>query len=78
MKAIVTKRLAVTATKPARIKASDSDGNSITISYPVYAYNAEDAHRIAAQALCSKMRWYGSFVQAGFCNGYVFVFKDQR
>lgn len=59
MKAITTKYLPQTRTKPARIKAFDLDGNSAVIGYP-HEEQFTDRHRLAAVALCEKMGWSGA------------------
>jgi len=74
MKAIVTKYLPATNTKPARIKATAEGGNSVTISYPQDDISQEAAYRKAAEALCAKMKWPGQLFGGGTENGYVFVF----
>lgn len=73
MKAIFTKFHGPTDTRGARISASDSDGNKITISYP-YELSGEYCHRKAADALCVKMQWTGNLISGGTRTGYVFVF----
>jgi len=84
MKAILTKRLPATNTKPARIKAYDSDGNSIVLSvhvFPLDDANEEGKHFHTASALASKMGWWAG--RAGKCytlhgggikGGYAWVF----
>ena len=74
MKAIITKYISATDTKGSRIKASDSDRNSITIPYP-HELSGEDVHRKAALALCEKMQWSTDLIGGGLKNGYVFVFR---
>ena len=64
MKAILTKYIGPTNTRPSRIKASDCDGNSVTISYP-HELSGEAAFRKAADALCLKMGWKGPLVVVG-------------
>jgi hypothetical protein len=64
MKAIVTKYFGPTDTKGSRIKASDEDGNSITIPYD-YALSGEALHKKAAIALCEKMHWDGNLITQG-------------
>ena len=73
MKAIQTKYLGPTNYKGARIKASDEDGNSITIPYP-YELSGETVHRKGAEALKDKMDWKGELIGGSLKNGYVFVF----
>jgi hypothetical protein len=75
MKAIQTKYIGPTNFRGSRIKASDGDKNSITISYP-YELSGEDVHRKAAEALRDKMGWTGNLIGGGLKNGYVFVFTD--
>jgi len=76
MKAIITKYLGATNTKGSRIKASDSDRNSITISYP-YELSGEAVFKAAAVKLCEKMNWSTDLLGGGTKEGYVFVFKHQ-
>lgn len=74
MKAIRTKYHGPTNTRGSRITASDEDGNKCTIPYP-HELSGEACHRLAADALCSKMKWDGSsLIGGGLKNGYVFVF----
>jgi hypothetical protein len=73
MKAIITKYHGPTHTKGSRISASDEDGNRVTVSKN-HSLNSETAHRVAAEALCLKMRWTGKMVSGSIKNGYVFVF----
>lgn len=61
MKAILTKRLPHTLTKPARIKAYDLDGNQVTVSVhdpEIELLNEEGKHCAAASALATKMNWW--------------------
>ena len=73
MKAIQTKYFGPGNVKGSRIKAFDSDGNSVTISYP-HELSGEDVHRKAAEALRDKMQWKGEMVGGSIKTGYVFVF----
>ena len=53
-KAITTKYLQPTGTKPARVKASDMDGNSVILSF----VSLDGQHHYeTAKALCRKMGW---------------------
>ena len=54
MKAITTKYIGPTNYRGSRIKASDEDGNAITISYP-HELSGEEVYRKAAVALCTKI-----------------------
>jgi hypothetical protein len=80
MKAIVTKYLPASNSKGARIKASDSDGNSITVSYPQECHTELEASRTAANALCEKMNWKGNMVSGqiriGLTTYEIFVFTS--
>jgi hypothetical protein len=70
MKAIITKCLPQTNTKPARIVAFDLDGNRIVVS-------ADDAdHGKAAFLFCQKMRWAGTLNGGAIKNGMAWVFED--
>lgn len=70
MKAITTKYLPATDTKPSRIKASDRDGNSVTVSYT-------QGHTEAVVQLCRKMNWHGSLADAWMDQGTkVWVWLD--
>jgi len=75
MKAILTKYLNPTNTRGARIRASDSDGNAVTIGYP-HELSGEDVHRKAAEDLRDKMGWKGELVGGAIKGGYAFVFVD--
>lgn len=71
-KAIVTKYIAATNTRPSRIKASDEDGNTITIPYD-HSLSHDQRYAKAAVALCEKMGWGTNLVGGSIKNGYVFV-----
>jgi len=71
-KAIVTKYLPATNTRPSRIKASDEDGNTITISYD-HGLSHGQCYAKAAVALCEKMGWSTNLVGGHVKDGYVFV-----
>lgn len=75
MQAIQTKWLAVTNTKPDRIKATAAAG-SITITYPS-GLNGQAAHRVAAEALIKKLNWgHGKLLGGCLPNGdHCFVFN---
>jgi len=61
----------------ARIIATSSGGDRVTISYP-YELNSEDGHRKAAQALIDKLSWghCGKFASGCFRGDYYHVFAD--
>lgn len=77
MKAIGTKYLPATNNKGSRIKATDFDGNTLTISYPG-EYDTEKAHRVVAEGLRDKMGWAGDLAAGATDKGYVFVFVDTQ
>lgn len=71
MKAITTKQLSRTDTKPARIKAFDGDKNSVTICEDSCK---EIAHIEAAKKLAAKMNWKGCLATGWTKSGeYVHV-----
>lgn len=77
MKAIQTKYMGPTNVRGARIKATDNDGNSVTIPYP-HELSGEDVHRAAADKLVRKMKWgTGDDLCGGVLkDGYAFVFSS--
>ena len=75
MKAIQTKYMGPTNFKGSRIKASDCDGNTLTIPYP-HELSGEDVHRKAAEALRDKMGWTGELIGGALKDGYAFVFTS--
>ena len=75
MKAIVTKYHGPGNVRGARISASDSDGNRVTVPYH-HELSGEAVHRVAAEALCRKMGWTGRMASGGLRDGYAFVFLD--
>lgn len=58
MKAIVTQKLSPTYMLGTRIKATDGDGNSVTVPYH-YQDSGDRNHARAAGALCKKLGWSG-------------------
>ena len=75
MKAITTKYHGPTNTRGARIIASDSDHNRVTVSY---GHAAKDPYTVAAIALCRKMGWSGQLCWGSICPGTkVFVWHDE-
>lgn len=77
MKAIQTKYLPATNTKGSRIRAFDSDGNSVTVSH-YHDASRDDAHRRAARALCEKMDWRGRLIGGHIKDGMAFVWDEDR
>jgi hypothetical protein len=79
MKAIKTQYKGPTDTNGSRIIASDTQGNRITIPYD-YSVNSDQAHEIAAYALCKKMNWTGKLIGGGLkdCMVWVFLPKEEK
>lgn len=79
MKAIQVKYLGPTNVRGSRLKASDGDGNSVTISYDD-SLSRDEAYRSAAVALCAKMHWAGAdtLIGGGFGDTEVFVFGSRH
>lgn len=75
MQSIVTKYLSATNFKPSRIKATASNGDSVTVSLG-YNFSDEREHWPAAQRLASKLGWTGQMVAGSIDGGYCFVFVD--
>jgi hypothetical protein len=75
MKAIVTKYHGPTNTRGARVSASDSDGNKVTLSYD-HSLNSGEMHVAAARALAAKMDWHGVLIEGSLASGYVFVWAN--
>jgi hypothetical protein len=63
-KAIRTRYVPCTNTKPSRIVAQDGDGHRVSVSYDD-ALTSDDAHRLAAQKLMDKMQWNHHDLHAG-------------
>ena len=64
MKAIVTKYVGPTNTKPSRIVAKAEGVKSVTVSYD-HSLNVADNHKAAALALCNRMGWTGDMASGG-------------
>jgi hypothetical protein len=73
MVAIVTKFIAPTNTRGARIKASAGKGRDITVPYWCTAGGDYAAHAIAAYLLMRKMNWQYDLICGGTDTGRVFV-----
>lgn len=72
MKTITTKYLPITAKLPARVSASDEDGNKVTIRY-----EGDKDHDNAAYKLCKKMDWNRhNLVRGNQKSGNVYVFLE--
>jgi protein involved in temperature-dependent protein secretion len=75
MKAIITKWIPATDTKPTRISASDGDGNKIVIPC---TYGDTDPSDEAVKALCAKMEWHGKLAKGWTPLGNVYVFINEH
>jgi hypothetical protein len=81
MKAILTKVLPCTNTKPTRIKAYAEGGNSLVLSWSECddaGRNQGEAHLYAASALAKKMNWPVDLIGGGTPEGWCFVFADSN
>lgn len=82
MKAILTKWLSATDTKPTRIKAYDADGNSITMSYNQSREDDDSViHAEVVQALIDKLDWDCEILGDGYIKGgrcYVLTMKKHK
>ena len=81
MKAILTKIIPCTNTKPTRIKAYTEGGNSLMLSWSscdTDGRNQGQAHLYAAKQLATKMHWSTDLLGGGTPEGYAFVFADTR
>lgn len=65
MKAILTKTLYATNTKPTRIKIQAEGVPHIVVSRDQFDGGEEEVHRAAALKLCEKYRWGTSLVSGG-------------
>lgn len=77
MKAIMTKVMPATNTKGTRIKAYDSDNNSVTVSWE-HELNEEENAIHAAYKLKEKMNWKGDMAWGWVKEGYIFVFINNN
>lgn len=77
MKAIKTTYLVCTNNRGTRIKATDGNKNSVTLSWD-HELDADENHKAAAKALCEKMNWKGELIMGGFpdCNVHVFATRS--
>ena len=69
MKAITTKYIGATNTKPARIAATDGDKNRVVIAYP-HECDAQEAHQNAASVFIKEMGWHLEEGFWGFVTGW--------
>jgi hypothetical protein len=76
MKAIRTRYTGCTPTLPARIIASDEDGNRASVTY--VGGCGPLSHWPAVQALCERMQWSGRIMPGSLRNGYVWVWLDHE
>ena len=85
MQSIETRYVPATNHRGARIKATASNGESITLSYnecqetcqQSYSTTAEHwTHFVAVKAICNKLEWQGAVVCGDTMRGYVWVFRQ--
>ena len=83
MKAILTKVIPCTNTKPTRVKAYTEGGNSIMVSWSECDAACDHdgladgkAHLYAAYKLARKMQWPGTLLGGGTPTGYAFIFLN--
>ena len=76
MRAIFTKLLGATDHNGSRVKATDNDGNSVTLGWRC-DLSSNSNHDRVARALCVKMGWWGD-LQVGDAaeTGNVYVRID--
>ena len=72
MQYIKTRYLQPTDCKGSRIKATASNGQTLTISYD-YELNEEPLHAKAALALAARLGWSAEYAAGAGNDGYVFV-----
>lgn len=78
-KAIETKYVRASRTKPSRVVATAEGGHRVVLSYDSINENgAEQAHATAAIALCQKVGWTGKLVSGSTKDGFVFCFTKSR
>jgi len=77
MKAIETRYLGPTSVKCSRIKATDDDHNSVTISVN-YAQSSEENQQRACRILCEKMGWTGTLIGGHTAKGMAWVWQDDK
>lgn len=81
MQAITTKYFGPGNVRGSRVKA-ECEAGSITVSWD-HSLNVEENHRVAAEALATKLgwttEWYGNLVGGGMKGaGYCWVFCNER
>jgi hypothetical protein len=73
---IETKYLGPTNSRGSRVKAAASGGASITLPW-AYDVGSEQNHKRAAEALCRKLGWNGTYSGGSTKGGYVFVYSTE-
>lgn len=72
MQYIKTRYLPATNHTGSRIKATASNGQTLTIPYD-HALNSDDLHAKAALALAARLGWSGEYAAGAGDDGHVFV-----
>lgn len=76
MQTIETKHIGPTDHRGARIKATASNGDAVTIPYP-YDLSDTDKHIAAVRKLAAKLNWTGEMIAGWTARGMVWVFADK-
>lgn len=75
MKAIKTTYHGPGNVRASRVKATDTDGNSVYLGWD-HTLDSLGNHRAAAYALKAKMAWDGDLITGFLKDCYVHVFKE--
>lgn len=73
MKTIETKFVPATNHKSSRIKATEPDGISVTLSWD-HSMSDEENHDRARAALCDRLGWNGPMIGGHTKRGMIWVF----
>jgi hypothetical protein len=77
LRAIQTKYLRPTNSRPARVKAFDCVGNSITCAWDSFDDDSR-SHRLAAETLRDQLGWKGELIGGHTKDGMVFLFRPEE
>ena len=75
MQTIETKYLGPTDHRGARIKATATNGDAVTIPYP-HELNDTDKHIAAVRKLAAKLNWSGEMIGGWTARGMIWAFTD--
>lgn len=76
MQTIETKYIGPTDHRGARIKATATMGEAVTISYP-YDLSEVEQHALAVRKLAAKLNWSGELIAGWTARGMVWTFTDK-